>query len=170
MATRNTELEERFEDLYGMMSSSREVDNMRLFGAVMKKMMNDMIAAHPAEAEEYIETLEAIKWNNYLTHKEAEKIIANMNPKAPWTWQEWVQAMSSFGLHGEEEPYYNSYALWVTMNMVYSDDAETLAEKVWNKSVKEIPTETWVKTICALALDKLKDKDKVFNIRRYFEV
>jgi hypothetical protein len=170
MATRNTELEDHFEELYGMMSSSREVDNMRLFGAVMKKMMSDMIATHPTEAEEYIETLEAIKWNNYLTHKEAEKIIANMNPKAPWAWQDWVQAMNNLGLHGEEEPYYNSYALWVVMNMVYSDHAETLAKEVWSKSVKEIPAETWVETTYALALDKLKDKDRVFNVRKYFGV
>lgn len=166
--TRNTELEERFEELYGMMSASNEVENMRLFGSVMRKMMNDMIESHPAEAEEYIDTLEAIRWHNYLTHKEAERIVANMKPAAPWKWQEWVQAMNSFGLEGEEEPYYNSCALWVAMNMVYSDHAETLAKDVWKKAVNEIPTEVWVKTTHALALDLLKDKDGVYDIRGYF--
>lgn len=166
--TRTTELKERFEELYGMMSASNEVENMRLFGSVMKKMMSDMIEAHPAEAEEYIDTLEAMKWDNYLTHKEAESIIAGMKPKAQWSWQTWVQAMESYGIKTEEEPYYNPYALWVAMNMVYSDHAETLAEKVWKKPLSEIPTETLVHTVNALAVDLLKDKDGVYDIRRYF--
>lgn len=42
------------------MSASTEVENMRLFGSVMSKMMGDMIEVHPAEAEEYIDTLEAM--------------------------------------------------------------------------------------------------------------
>ena len=33
-------------------------------------------------------------------------------------------------------------------------------KEVWKKDVDEIPTETWVKTTYALALDRLKDKDK----------
>lgn len=168
--TQNTELKERFDELYSMMSASTEVENMRLFGSVMRKMMGDMIEVHPAEAEEYIDTLEAMKWNNYLTHKEAEKIVAGMKPKAPWSWQTWVQAMESFGIKTEEIPYYNPYALWVAMNMVYSDNAETLAEKVWEKPLAEIPTEKLVSVMNALALDYLKDKDGVFNIRKYFDV
>jgi len=168
--TQNTELKERFDELYSMMSASTEVENMRLFGSVMRKMMGDMIEVHPAEAEEYIDTLEAMKWNNYLTHKEAEKIVAGMKPKAPWSWQTWVQAMESFGIKTEEKPYYNPYALWVAMNMVYSDNAETLAEKVWEKPLAEIPTEKLVSVMNALALDYLKDEDGVFNIRKYFNV
>lgn len=168
--TQNTELKERFDELYSMMSASTEVENMRLFGSVMRKMMDDMIEVHPAEAEEYIDTLEAMKWNNYLTHKEAEKIVAGMKPKALWSWQTWVQAMESFGIKTEEKPYYNPYALWVTMNMVYSDNAETLAEKVWEKPLAEIPTEKLVSVMNALALDYLKDEDGVFNIRKYFNV
>ncbi len=168
--TQNTELKERFDELYSMMSASTEVENMRLFGSVMRKMMGDMIEVHPAEAEEYIDTLEAMKWSNYLTHKEAEKIVAGMKPKAPWSWQTWVQAMESFGIKTEEIPYYNPCALWVAMNMVYSDNAETLAEKVWEKPLAEIPTEKLVSVMNALALDYLKDEDGVFNIRKYFDV
>ena len=54
--------------------------------------------------------------------------------------------------------------------MVYSDNAETLAEKVWEKPLAEIPTEKLVTVMNALALDYLKDEDGVFNIRKYFNV
>lgn len=40
----------------------------------------------------------------------------------------------------------------------------------FNGNLLRYLSETLVKTIYALALDKLKDKDGVFEIRKYFEV
>ena len=162
------EMKEKYMMLYDYMASSNNPKYMKAFGVVMNDMMDWMIANKPDVAIEEIERLSAIKWKNYLTQKEAEAIVAKMQPKAPWARDVWSQAMQSLGLVMQEEPYYNSCALWVEMNKVYSDHAETLATKVWNKPISEIPTDVMVKTINALAVDNLKDKDGVYSIREYF--
>lgn len=91
-----------------------------------------------------------------------------MQPKAPWSHEVWRNAMQSLGLPTEEEPYYNSCALWVEMNKQYTDHAQTIADNILKKPLAEIPTEQIVTGIHALALDLLKDRDKVYCIRNYF--
>ena len=54
------------------------------------------------------------------------------------------------------------------MNKQYSDHAETIADKILKKPLSEIPAEQIVPGIYAMALDVLKDKDGVYNIRKYF--
>lgn len=156
------EMKKEFTALYNMMASSQEVAFMRTFGNVHKEMMDWFIANKPEVAQEWIEKLESIRWKNYLTPKEAEKIVAGMNPKAPWSREQWKQAMEQYGYELECEPYYNRCALWVTMNMLMSDSSETMS--------KYVDAESLFKLVHDLAVDKLMDKDKVFNIRRYFNV
>lgn len=163
----SNELKEKYAMLYDYMATSKKTEYMKVFGNVMNEMMDDMIASNPSKAEEYIDKLCAIKWNNYLTVKESEKIVSSMNPKAPWSREVWKNAMTSFGIETEDSPCYNSCALWVTMNMLYSDHAETLA-KIMGKSLSDIPAEQIVRTIHGLAIDLLRDTDKNFNIRSYF--
>lgn len=163
------EMKEKYTMLYDYMAGSKKTAHMMSFGHVMNEMMDWMIANKPDVAEEMIEKLCAIKWNNYLTKKEAEAIVAKMNPKAPWPRDTWKQAMESFGIVMEEEPYYNSCAMWVEMNKVYSDHAATIA-KMLGKTVQEVPAETMVKAVHSLALDNLKDIDGVYDIRAYFSV
>ena len=160
-------MKEQFHELYNIMAGSQNVAFMRTFGNVHKEMMNWFIANKPEAAEEFLCKLESIKWHNYLTQKEAEKIVAAMNPKAPWTRDAWKTALDGQGIILEEEPYYNSCALWTTMNMVYSDSAPTIAAII-GKPLPDIPAEQMVKAVHALALDKLKDADHQFNIRSYF--
>jgi len=107
-------------------------------------------------------------WHQYLTPQEAEQIVAKMNPTAPWKRDAWQAAMTKLGLPMEEHPFYNSCALWTEMNKQYSDHAESLALRVWNKPLDAIPAEEIVPVIYAFALDVLKDKDGVYNIRSYF--
>lgn len=153
-------MRDEFYTLYNIMQNSQNVNFMHTFGQVHKEMMEWMIANRPTEAQEWIEKLESIRWRNYLTPKEAQKIVDNMNPKAPWSREQWKQAMMQHGYELEWEPCYNSCALWVTMNMIMSDSSETLAKYVDNGNL--------FKAVHDLAVDKLKDPDKVFNIRRYF--
>ena len=91
-----------------------------------------------------------------------------MIPKAPWSRDIWRNAMASLGLQIEEEPYYNSCALWVVMNQVYTDHAQTIADNILKKPLSEIPADQLVPGIYALALDLLKDKDGVYCVRSYF--
>jgi hypothetical protein len=164
------EMKNEFEALYNMMANSNNVKNMRTFGNVHKEMMDWMIRNKPDLAQEWIDKLSSIKWNNYLTPKEAEKINAAMQPKAQWSRDVWRNAMQQLGLPLEEDPYYNSCALWTEMNKVYSDHAATIAQKILKKPLNEIPTDQLLTGIHALALDNLKDADGVDNIREYFHV
>lgn len=162
------EMKEQYTMLYDYMASSRDPKNMKTFGHVMTEMMDFLIANKPDVAEAMIQKLEAIRWHQYLTPQEAEQIVAKMNPIAPWKRDAWQAAMTKLGLPMEEHPFYNSCALWTEMNKQYSDHAESLALRVWNKPLDAIPAEEIVPVIYAFALDVLKDKDGVYNIRSYF--
>lgn len=151
-----------------MMAQSQNPKNMKVFGNVMTEMMDVMIQKMPAEAEEMVDKLEAIKWKQYLTPKEAEAIVSKMDPSAPWKRDVWKNTMESFGLPLEEQPAYNRCALWVEMNKIYSDFGENLAELI-GKTLS--PTDKDIISACyKLALKNLKDKDGVYNIRKYFGV
>ena len=154
------EMKNEFYALYNMMANSKEVKNMHTFGNVHKEMFEWFAANKPELAQEWLEKLESIKWKNYLTQKEAEKIVAGMKPEAPWSCDQWKQAMEKHGYDLEKDPCYNPCALWVAMNMVMSDSSETLK--------KYVEPENLFKAVHDLAVDKLTDQDGVFAVRRYF--
>ena len=54
------------------------------------------------------------------------------------------------------------------MNQVVSDHGRTIAKILGKEDVKDINTEHLVKYAKHLALDLLKDKDGVYDIREYF--
>ena len=160
-------MKETYQELYAYMAQSRDPKNMKAFGKVMTEMMEWMIANKPSEAEAWIEKLEAIKWKNYLTRKEAEQAVNDMTPRAAWTFEAWRTAMEGMGLPVEESPCYNAWALWTVMNMIYSDSAKTIAG-IMEMPLAEIPAKQMVTAVHALAMDKLKDEDGRFHVRRYF--
>lgn len=157
------EMKQKYTMLYDMMSSSDKTEDMKVFGSAMTDMMDWMIQNKPEFAQDILDRLCAIKWDNYLTRKEAEHIVDEMVPNAPWTYDLWKKAMESLDLQVEHEPCYNSYALWTVMNMVYSDHAPTLAMAM-GTTVGDISPELFYH----LANDLLMDKDKRFNVRSYF--
>lgn len=161
------EMTGKFDELYGIMSASNKVKNMELFGCVMREMFDWLTTNKPDLAQEWLSKLESIKWNNYLTVKEAAKIVSEMTPKPAWTKEQLVDALQKLGLVTEESPYYNTNALYTTMSMVYSDSAQTIA-KIIGKPLADIDNEIMVKAVYALALDKLKDADGKFCMRYYF--
>lgn len=163
------EIMSKFDELYGMMASSTNVKYMRTFGDTMRCMMKDMAAKHPELAQEYLGKLCSIKWNNYLTKKEAMTIVSGMNPKGCWDYAEWEKMMEKLDARMEDTPYYNRYALFVTMNMVFSDSATSIAV-IAGKTLEEIPEDELFADVHMLALDKLEDKDGMFDIREYFHV
>ena len=154
------EMRQEYKGLYAYMAESKNLDNMKAFGKVMNEMMYWMIDNKPEAARNWIEKLESIKWKNYLTTKEAESIVSSMTPKAPWSRDQWKEAMTQYGFEKEKQPCYNSCALWVTMNMVMSDSSETIG--------KYVSRENLFGFVHDIAVDKLTDEDKRFNIRRYF--
>ena len=162
------ELKDRYTSYYDYMANSREPKNMMLFGTVMTQMMDYLIQSKPDVAEDMIDKLESIKWHQYLTPKEAQKIVDGMDPKAPWSRDQWKAAMESFGLPLEEPPYYNRCALWTEMSKMYSDFGDEIAALLGKPLT---PTDKDIISACyKMALKTLKDKDGVYDIRRYFGV
>lgn len=154
-------LKEKFDELYSAILSSRDERKMKILGCMTKKIMYQTIESHPQKAEELLEILEAVNWNNYLTPKEADQIVSRMQPSPKWTKQQWKTYMEKTDKELEMPPYYNKCALYVTMCMIDSDSSKTI------KSL-EANEEKYFDIIYSLAIDKLLDKDGVFNIRHYF--
>ena len=75
-------MKDRYTGLYDNMAQSQDPKNMKAFGCVMTEMMDYLIQNKPDVAEEMIDKLEAIKWRQYLTPKEAEKIVADARSAA----------------------------------------------------------------------------------------
>lgn len=156
------EMRDKYRELFDKMAAGTNVEKMKLFGRVMSDMMEDLIETQPEKAEEYLEKLEAVKWRNYLTQKEAEKILAGMEPAAPWSYEQWKKAIEQYGYAMMEWPYYNSLAMWVVMCMIMSDSGTTIQKYVSSGNVFGF--------VHDVAMDKLKDKDEVFSIRKYFSL
>lgn len=154
-------MKEEFKNIYEYIIDSEDNSKMKVLGKVVKQIIYKMIENNPSLAKEYIEQLESVKWNNYLTDKEVENIVSNMNPKPYWSKNNWESMLDN--RIKEEAPYFNHNALYVAMSMISSDSGDTLQKVVQDK-------ESLFDLIYHLAIDKLKDKDKVFNIRKYFDV
>ena len=160
------ESKDRYIGLFNEMAASGNPQNMKTFGAVMTEMMDVMLQKMPDVAEEMIDKLESIRWKQYLTPKEAESIVSKMEPKGPWSRDAWRQAMESFGLPLEEVPFYNRCALWTEMSKMYSDFGDEIASLLGKPLT---PTDPDMISACyKMALKTLKDKDGIYNIRKYF--
>ena len=159
---------EKFDKLYQKMSVSDKVEDMKLFGRVMREAIQELASVRPERADEMLEELCAINWRNYLTRREAEEIVSKMEPEAKWSRDQLERSLRADGLPMSEEPYYNEYALWVEVSKIYSDSGRTLKEHL-NKIGLDSDGEL-VNLIYGLAIDHLKDRDGVYDIRRYFKL
>lgn len=155
------DLKEKFDKLYSTIISSRDNRKMQILGCMTKKIMYQTIESHPQKAEELLNILEAVNWNNYLTEKEADTIVSKMMPAPKWTRQVWKTLMEKLDEPLEVSPFYNKDALYITMCMIDSDSGKTLKSVESNES-------NYFKLVHSLATDKLLDKDGVFSIRHYF--
>lgn len=143
---------------------------MHVLNHVIKDMANRFIESYPQWAGEYLDILRSVKWCNYVTAKEAEQIVSNMIPKPLWNRTAWEGMITNLGLLYQDEPHFNKEALYVTMQMICSDDSETLMNSLGMTDLNNGNRETLFKLIYNLALNKLCDKDKMFNIREYFKL
>lgn len=168
------EMKERYEELYMKMATSKEPKNMKIFGEAEKWVFGEVAKAHPELAESWLSHLEAVCWDNYLSQNEAmnigKRIVNQDGTKGMhWTHDVFVKAVESLGGKTEEKPYYNSYALCVTANMVYSDHAKSIAEDMGYKTLSEVPNERMALSCYRKAVELLKDADEGFRARKYFK-
>lgn len=164
---------ERYDELYNKMASSKDPKNMQIFGESEKWMFRKIASMNPDLAQSWLSHLEAICWHNYLDEKEmnniAKKIInADGTSGLHWSYDVFTKTVTSLGGAVEDKPYYNSYALCVTANMIYSDLAESIAEDMGYKTVSEVPAEKMAASCYKKAVAYLKDKDGNYLVRDYF--
>lgn len=165
---------ERYEELYHKMATSKEPKYMHVFGEAEKYMFKEVAKMNTAMAENWLSHLEAICWNQYLSETEAKNIgmrIVNQDGTKGfhWTYDVFTKAVESLGGVVEEKPYYNSYSLWVVGNTIYSDHAMSIAMDLGYKTPAEVPNEKMALSVYRKAVEKLKDIDGGFQVRKYFK-
>lgn len=165
---------ERYEELYMKMANSKDVKNMKIFGESSTWIFKELAKVHPDMAENWLSHLEAICWNNYLSETEAKNIgmrLINQDGSKGFHWNHDVFANAVKSLDGvmEDKPFYNSYALCVTANMVYSDHANSIAMDLGYDSPAKVPNEKMALSCYLKAVEKLKDVDGGFQARKYFK-
>jgi hypothetical protein len=157
----------KYNELYDDMATAKDPMKMMAFGEAEKWVFHMMAEKHPELAEQWLDKLEAMRWNNYLSRSEAEFIVSSFVSQdgtrgAHWGYETFKAAVESLGGKVQSEPYYNCYALWVTANMLYSDHYASASEFV--------PKDRMPKYFYAMAVETLKDPDRPRFIRRYFDV
>lgn len=160
----------RYDELYENMVTAKDLKKMIVFGEAEKWMFHSVAKEHPELAKIWLSKLESSVWNNYLTEHEAKHIVESLMEKHgdtyvqkyAWDYPTLKSAVESIGGKMSEEPCYNCWALWATMNMLHSDHDETISAYI-QPSVK-------VKFYYKLAVDKLKDFDRPHFVREYFHL
>ena len=158
---------DRYHHLYGIMAVSGEPSLMHIFGEAEKRAFGKMVELSPSYATAWLETLEAVGWNNYLTKMEAEGIVVKLHNQdgttgGHWDYEVFKAAVEALGAPMCEEPFFNCWALWATANMLYSDHAESVSEFVEEKDHPKI--------FYLMAVEQLKDADRKHFIRPYFRL
>lgn len=141
-------------------------------------MFDKVATAHPDIAAATLEFLSSMEYNNFVTPAEATMVAtkfinddmaisgASQPSKGPhWSMETLRTFLASKGLPTEEKPYYNWPALWLTVNMEYSDYAEVFAKLMGAKDNESLATASYT-----MAVKKLKDRDRPKFIREYFNL
>lgn len=152
---------ENFKSLLGLAENDEVI---QFLSYVSNGMTHYLVDINPEKAEEYLLTLNAIRWKNYLTRKEADRIIERFQIDIHWDLKEFCDSVLSVNGRIDNEPIYNVYALWLTMNLIYLDSADTISSMLGDKADESL----FVKAVYRLAVDKLKDR--LFNVRSYLEL
>lgn len=158
---------ERYEELYAEMAEGKDTKKMISFGEAERAMFHKLAHKHPHLAEQWLTKLEAGSWHNYLSQTEAGEIVSalinqNGTRGGKWSREDVRSVAENMGGKIEQKPYYNSCALWATMNMLYSDHAKSAMEYV--------PKEDLPKFFFMQAIEKLTDSDRPKFVRDYFGV
>lgn len=162
-------LEKRFTELYQEIIESQDLKKMEVLGDMTNRVFSWLALNEPRVAEKAIDILEEgmiEKSRNELMEEEARDIVDSMDPKPSWDMDSLNSTLTQMNLRTEEPPYYNRWALLTTMLMIQSDSGETLS-RLMNTGKS---SERMVNIIYQLALDRLKDLDGKFNIRKYFDL
>lgn len=149
------------------MATSNEPEKMKIFGEAEKWAFREIARTAPELAERWLQKIEAVDWNNYLTPEEADGILAKiMNQDGSvgpmWTREQIKGVAESIDGKHEQRPYFNSCALYATMNMLASDHMNSARAYVKQEQLPEF--------FYHQAKEKLQDIDRPNFIRSYFNI
>ena len=155
---------ERYDELFEMMSESGDIEKMKTFGKAERWAFELMSRSNPSVAREWLDRIESVAWNNYLSESEAAYIVTNLIDRNGRTGQVWSvreveQVADTAGIPMELPPCYNRFALWTTMNMLATDHLGTATAFVGDDAPK---------LLLQMSVDKLKDPDRPDFVRPYF--
>lgn len=161
------EILNRYKHLYSALERSEDTNIMNIFGKAENWAFARMLELSFDDAKRWLEKLEPTEWNNYLSREEANEIVSGFINQdgtrgAHWSFETAKQVIEKNGWDISDEPYFNCYALWVTMNMLYSDHSISLSEYIGEDEL--------LKFIYKMSVEKLKDRDRERFIRRYFNL
>ena len=158
--------QEKYDELYAIMANSADPAKMHIFGEAEKWAFEQMNRTNPDMAKKWLDRIEAVKWNNYLCEASAMAIVSKFVNQdgtmgAKWNYQQVMDAVRAAGGNESEQPYYNSWALFVVMNWIASNSWKTLSTLTTEDKMPGV--------VYALALDYLKDPDEPHFIQRYWK-
>jgi len=157
---------EKFDEL---MKCRKKESDYTLFDSAFKDMFEWCCKNYPDAAKKILDKLSGMNWKQYVTKEEAEKVYQTMQPAPKWNHSQFLSHLESLKLEKDEDGVFNCYALWLVCSMIYSDDAATLALFTFSRNrADEVDDREMLPLIHALALNKLKDKDGKFDVRKYF--
>jgi len=166
------ELYQQFFNRYkGIIQGRTEEDMIRL-GTMTQRVMQWLCVYEPDIATQAIAILDgkdSQQCHNYLSGHEASEIVRQMEPQPQWSLRQVLDMLGNAGYATDEPPYFNNYALATTMCMILSDSGQTLQRIIGSPS-HPATNEELLASVYQLAVDKLKDEDGKFNIRKYFDL
>lgn len=150
--------------------SSSNLENMQAADLILRKAASILADNDPEALEELVNCYDGIvAYNNYLSEKEAKKIVDKFihfddKTGAKWDFNTFESKVNELNGKLEDKPCYNKWALWATANMIWSDSGDIIYK--WSGEGRQ----KCVGIIYELAVSKLKDKDRKKWIRHYFQV
>lgn len=161
------EMIQRYVELYDEMATAKDPQKMQTFGKAEAWAFNRLAEVHPELAARWLDKLEAGNWNNWISQEEWEelsrKLVNQDGSRGPhWTFNQVMPAVSELGGTAEEKPYYNSYALALVMNMLWSDHSDSVTTYV--------EPANHIAFFFSQAVEKLKDADRPRFVREYFDI
>ena len=163
---------QQFLDRYESIIRGGITGEMELLGEMTKRIMRWLINYEPEIAVAALSILdgeEDKEYNNCLSGHEASEIVRQMDPQPQWSPRQVLDMLKNAGYTTEDPPYFNNYALATTMCMILSDSGETLKNEL-GSDIRPAKADEILRMVYKLAIDKLKDKDGKFNIRKYFDL
>lgn len=161
------QMQQEFLQRYDEIIESQDQTQMERLGSMTKRVMRWLIREEPQLAETAMRMLDdsdTATTQNYLTEQESRQIVERMQPRPTWTAEALKKSLSSLGLPLDNPTLFNEWSLLTVMLMIQSDSGETLRDFTGFQPNDD----QMLRLVYRLALDKLKDQDGVFNVRRYF--